>query len=603
MTSQWTSCLVPRLSFLLLAKRASIQRRLIRWPKLPRGRTLSKLFRSHTSRVKKETCGRFSTISGCEIHDFRSLSYSKNITQMVRSEDPWDEVGSADLSDDGGESSMLSPEDADIVLLPAAPPSPPPPPRRTIWEIIAARMAGSAFDPRHVAPEQRKINEAAVKKRFQFDPTKRHPYTSRCGRHQVVGYFNLYAQGKIGLFTEEGFPVYVKLEDLSDESIDYVLYQKLGESLRAKVKAQLKVDHSLERVGELKKIEDKLKRQELAATTAVQLDTRDDAWMEFKAEKGCYVCESERKLIARSIDQLDEVEMKEPLVLLQKHIPNLGDINHSELEVAIGTLPKDVLLTLVDFLKKCFAQAAEILLRQSSLNDYTRGPEIPSNSKKPSKTQALFSAAQQDMKLSHFSIKERNSNLEERLRKNVDKPRGGREANDRAADESMKQALDSEATSDAKREANACDQPGKDRPSESDDLFKTMGNKVEVPARERKDAEYEINRLACKTPVAARAHVFDGGIALTKPVAGGRSMPLRQSRMLSSTGKSNIVNDENMRPHDEYRQEGLVSSGTAPEPRAIDELVESIEKIDLNHEDQKREAKSHLTRIERGIGG
>ena len=525
---------------------------------------------------------------------------------MPRSEETWDEVGSADLSNDDGELSTSCTEDVDIVLMPAAPPPPPPPPPpplRTIWEIIAARMVGSAFDPRQVDPEQRKINEGAVKRRFQFDPTKRHPYTSRCGRHQVVGYFNLYTQGKVGLFTEEGFPVYVKVRDLSDESIEYVLYKKLEEPLRAKVKAQLTSDHSLERVEELKKVEDKLKRQENTTTPVVKLDRMDGGQVERNAEKDYYVSDSERTSIAKSIYQLDEGKMKEPLVLLQNHVPNLKDINQSELEVAIGTLPKDVLLRLVVSLKKRLAQAAEVLSRQNSLNDCTQDPEIPCESKKPSKGQALPNATRPEMKLSHLSTKERNSNLEEPLRKKMDETRAGREANDRAADESMKPAQDSEATSDAKREANFCDQPGTGRPAETDDLFQTVGDKIKEPAGKRKDAEYEINRLAYKPTAAARTQASDIGIAWTKPVAGGRSMPLRQSRMLPAIGKSNIVNDENMRPQAEYRQRELASTVTASKPSAIDELVGNMKNIDLNHEDQKKEEQSHLTRIERGIGG
>jgi hypothetical protein len=159
-------------------------------------------------------------------------SFSDFRTEAVRDEDKWYEIINEDFSDNDSE---FPAEDSDAVLLPAGSPAVP----RTVWEVLADRLVESSFDAKFVDPAQRELNMAAVKKRYQLDPTKRHTWTSKCGRYQVAGYFNLYAKGMVGLFTEDGFPVYVKLDELSDADIRFVL-NKLGEPLRSKVEAQLR---------------------------------------------------------------------------------------------------------------------------------------------------------------------------------------------------------------------------------------------------------------------------------------------------------------------------------------------------------------------------
>ena len=173
-----------------------------------------------------------------DMHDnLRSLgvshsSFSGFRTEDVRDENTWYEIINEDFSDNDSE---LPAEDGDTVFPPASSPAAP----RTVWEVLADRLAESSFDAKFVDPAQRELNMAAVKKRYQLDPTKRHIWTSKCGRHQVAGYFNLYAKGMVGLFTEDGFPVYVKLDELSDEDVRFVL-NKLNEPLRSKVEAQLR---------------------------------------------------------------------------------------------------------------------------------------------------------------------------------------------------------------------------------------------------------------------------------------------------------------------------------------------------------------------------
>ena len=48
----------------------------------------------------------------------------------------------------------------------------------------------------------------------------------------------------VGLFTEEGFPVYVKLGELAQEDVKFVV-NKPGHPLRGKVKAQLSAERNL----------------------------------------------------------------------------------------------------------------------------------------------------------------------------------------------------------------------------------------------------------------------------------------------------------------------------------------------------------------------
>jgi hypothetical protein len=197
-----------------------------------------------------------------------SWSHSDSVTESVRDEDIWDEIVDGDFSDN--EHEMSSSEDDNLAVLPAVLSAPP----RTVWEILADRLAKSSFEARFVDPEQREANEAAIKKRYQLDPTKRHTWTSRCGLHQVVGYFNLYAHGRVGLFTEEGFPVYVKLNELSAEDVRFVL-NKLGHPLRGKVEAQLSAEQSIEYVERLNDSKESLMAQKSSATKAEQGDTNE----------------------------------------------------------------------------------------------------------------------------------------------------------------------------------------------------------------------------------------------------------------------------------------------------------------------------------------
>jgi hypothetical protein len=164
-----------------------------------------------------------------------SWPYSDYTTESARDEEMWD----------------------DLVILPVAPQKPSSPPSRTVWEILTERLAKTSFEARFVDAE-REANEASIERTYQWDPTKRHTWTSRCGCHQVVGYFNFYmhTQGIVGLFTEEGFPVQVKLNGLSGEDVRFVL-NKLGHSLRGKVEAQLSADQSVKQVEGSKDIKKK----------------------------------------------------------------------------------------------------------------------------------------------------------------------------------------------------------------------------------------------------------------------------------------------------------------------------------------------------------
>ena len=127
-----------------------------------------------------------------------------------------------------------------------------------MWEILTERLAKTSFEARFVDAKRREANKASIKRKYQWDPTKRHTWTSRCGRHQVVGYFNfnMHTQGIVGLFTEEGFPVQVKLNGLSDEDVRFVV-SKLGHSMRDKVVAQLNAEQSVKQVESSKGIKEK----------------------------------------------------------------------------------------------------------------------------------------------------------------------------------------------------------------------------------------------------------------------------------------------------------------------------------------------------------
>jgi SLA1 homology domain 1, SHD1 len=187
-----------------------------------------------------------------------SWFYLDYTTESARDEAMWDEIVNADFSDDERDLSISSPEDNDLVILPAAPQKPSSPPCRTVWEILSERLAKTSFEARFVDAEQRRTNEASIKRRYQWDPTKRRTWTSRCGRHQVVGYFNFYmhTQDIVGLFTEEGFPVQVKLNELSAEDVRFVV-TKLGHSLRGKVEVQLSAEQTVKQVEGSKDIKKK----------------------------------------------------------------------------------------------------------------------------------------------------------------------------------------------------------------------------------------------------------------------------------------------------------------------------------------------------------
>jgi hypothetical protein len=187
-----------------------------------------------------------------------SRSYSGYATGSTRDEEMWDEIVNADFSDDGCDLPISPREDGDLVILQTAPQKSSSPPCRTVWEILTERLANTSFEARFVDAKQREANEASIKRRYQWDPTKRHTWTSRCGRHQVVGYFNFYmhTQGIVGLFTEEGFPAHVKLNGLSDEDVRFVV-NKLGHSLRDKVEAQLSTEQSVKQIEGSKDIKEK----------------------------------------------------------------------------------------------------------------------------------------------------------------------------------------------------------------------------------------------------------------------------------------------------------------------------------------------------------
>jgi hypothetical protein len=189
----------------------------------------------------------------------------------------WDEIVNEDFSDDEHEWSMSASEDDDLVLLPAAAQAPP----RTVWRILADRLAESSFEAKFVDSAQRRANEAAIKKRYRLDPMKRHTWTSKCGGHQVVGYFNLYAQGTVGLFTEEGFPVYVKLNELSPEDVSFVV-NKLGLPLRGKVEAQLSANQIVKQMEQSKDNEGNQMVQESSVVTKGQVTSEGPEHMAYK---------------------------------------------------------------------------------------------------------------------------------------------------------------------------------------------------------------------------------------------------------------------------------------------------------------------------------
>jgi hypothetical protein len=206
-----------------------------------------------------------------------SSSYLDYTTESARDEAMWDEIVNADFSDDGRDLSISPPEDDDLVILPSAPQKP----CRTVWEILTERLAKTSFEARFVDAEQREANEASIKRRYQWDPTKRHTWTSRCGRHQVVGYFNFYmhTQGIIGLFTEEGFPVQVKLNGLSDEDVRFVV-NKLGHPLRGKVEAQLSAKQTVKQVEDSKDIKKKnVRMTQTPSASATEQQGRDESPM------------------------------------------------------------------------------------------------------------------------------------------------------------------------------------------------------------------------------------------------------------------------------------------------------------------------------------
>lgn len=209
----------------------------------------------------------------CEMGESDSCSLSDYMIQTGGDEDSWDEIIDADFSDDESKVLVQSPEDADLVLLSISLP-PSPLTRRTVWEILADRLNGSAFEARFVDLKKRKANEAALKKRYEFDPRKRHTWTSRCGRHQVVGYFHLYVHGRIGLFTEEGFPVCVKLDELSAEDVRFVV-NKLGQPLRGKVEAQLSAKQTITHVEYSNAGSNNRMAQELSTSTTEQESTKE----------------------------------------------------------------------------------------------------------------------------------------------------------------------------------------------------------------------------------------------------------------------------------------------------------------------------------------
>ena len=99
------------------------------------------------------------------------------------------------------------------------------------------------------------------------------PKNATCGPVDV-GYCNIYAQGMVGLFTEEGFSAYVKLSELAFEDLG-LSSTKLGQPLRGKGEAQLSIGQSLEPVEGLKDIEDNKMTQRLAATATEREDTNE----------------------------------------------------------------------------------------------------------------------------------------------------------------------------------------------------------------------------------------------------------------------------------------------------------------------------------------
>lgn len=197
-----------------------------------------------------------------------SLPCSDSRTEPARDADDWCEVTDEDFSDNECE---LPAEENDIVLLPAAFSATP----RTVWEVLADRLGESSFEAKFVDLEQRKLNAAAIKKRYQLDPTKRHIWKSKCGRHEVAGYFNLYAKGIVGLFTEDGFPVYVKLDELSDEDVRFVM-NKLSDPLRGKVDAQFGGRSTIKRMEHPTDGRDNQTVQESSATTTEPESTNEE---------------------------------------------------------------------------------------------------------------------------------------------------------------------------------------------------------------------------------------------------------------------------------------------------------------------------------------
>lgn len=80
--------------------------------------------------------------------------------------------------------------------------------------------------------------------------------------------------GRIGLFTEEGFPVCVKLDELSAEDIRFVV-NKLGQPLRSKVEAQLSAKQTITHVEYSNADSDNRMAQELSTSTTEQESTKE----------------------------------------------------------------------------------------------------------------------------------------------------------------------------------------------------------------------------------------------------------------------------------------------------------------------------------------
>jgi hypothetical protein len=66
----------------------------------------------------------------------------------------------------------------------------------------------------------------------------------------------MHTQDIVGLFTEEGFPVQVKLNELPAEDVRFVVI-KFGNSLRGKVEVQLSAEQTVKQVEDSKDIKEK----------------------------------------------------------------------------------------------------------------------------------------------------------------------------------------------------------------------------------------------------------------------------------------------------------------------------------------------------------